>query len=265
MSKVVRLGVVGTAGRMGSRVVELAKSFPGVALTSALERDRAKQGQDSGTLAGGEPNGVLATCDPQTAIEACDVLIDFSAPSACAVLAPLCAKAGTAYVCASTGTGEVERLALEAAARQIPVLVAANLSVGVNVLRELVRQAAAKLGADFDVEIFEAHHRHKRDAPSGTAYWLGESVREARNELEEVDARAGVDARREHDSLGYAAVRGGDVAGEHTVFFFGEGERLELTHRSTTPDIFARGALRAARWLEGRAPGQYGMRDVLDG
>ncbi len=249
---------------MGSRVVELVKAHPGLTLTAALERDRAKEGLDSGTLAGAEPNGVIATCDPSRAIEACDVLVDFSAPAACAVLAPICAENACAYVCASTGMGEVEAVALDAASKKVPVLVAANLSVGVNVLRELVRDAAARLGTDFDVEIFEVHHKHKRDAPSGTAYWLGEAVREARSDLKEIDARAGLDASRNPDSLGYAVARGGDVAGEHTVFFFGDGERLELTHRSTTPDIFARGALRAAAWLAGRPPGRYHMRDVLE-
>ncbi|MEM6532367.1 MAG: 4-hydroxy-tetrahydrodipicolinate reductase [Myxococcota bacterium] len=263
MSGVVRVGVVGVAGRMGGRVVRLLAEFDTLTLGSALERDRSRLGQDAGELSGVGTLGVSITDEPGHAVGACDVLIDFSAPPACAVLAPVCAAHGTAYICASTGMGDVEHLALDAAAKTVPVLEAANLSVGVNVLQQLVRAAAAQLGADFDVEIFEIHHHHKRDAPSGTAYALGDAVHDARPGLETVDARSGMDAVREPNSLGYSVARGGDVAGEHTVFFFGAGERIELTHRSTTPDIFARGALRAANWLVGQAPGRYGMNDVL--
>ncbi|MEL6548542.1 MAG: 4-hydroxy-tetrahydrodipicolinate reductase, partial [Myxococcota bacterium] len=227
MSTTVKVGVVGTTGRMGSRVVYLARELAGVELSAALERARDRDGKDVGELIGGPKIGVTVTTDPVAAISACDVLIDFTAPPACAVLAPVCATQGTAYVCASTGMGEVERIALDEASKTVPVLEAANLSVGVTMMRELVREAAARLGEDFDIEVFEIHHRHKRDAPSGTAYALGESVQEARPELSNVPARAAIDQARVRDSLGYAALRGGDVAGEHTVYFFGEGERIE--------------------------------------
>ncbi|MEO1481028.1 MAG: 4-hydroxy-tetrahydrodipicolinate reductase [Myxococcota bacterium] len=259
----IRVGVVGVAGRMGSRVVRLLSEFAGLSLGSALERDTQRQGVDAGELAGVGALGVPITNDPAEAARNCDVLIDFSAPAACAVLAPACAEHGSAYVCASTGMGEVERIALDNAAQRVAVLEAANLSVGVNVMRELVRTAAARLGSDFDIEIFETHHKHKRDAPSGTAYILGDAVLEARPGLDSVRARSGADAVRADNSIGYSVARGGDVAGEHTVFFFGSGERIELTHRSSSPDIFARGALRAAKWLAQKEPGRYTMDDVL--
>jgi len=142
------------------------------------------------------------------------------------------------------------------------VLQAANLSVGINVMAELVETAVRRLGGAFDVEVFEIHHRHKRDAPSGTAHILADAASTARTELHPVLGRAGT-GERERNELGISAARGGDVSGEHTVYLLGEGERIELVHRATTPDIFARGALRAAAWLVGRNPGLYGMRDVL--
>lgn len=263
MKSMIRVGVVGVTGRMARRVVRLLSEADDLEFAVALERDVGRDGLDAGQLLGTRPLGVPSTIDPERAAELSDVVIDFSAPAACATLGPVFSACRVAYVCASTGISRREQEALDAAAQETAVLEAANLSVGVNVMKELVRVASERLGADFDVEIFEVHHRHKRDAPSGTAYSLGQSVLEAQPRLREVESRVGSNAVREEGSLGYAALRGGDVPGEHTVFFFGAGERLEITHRSSTPDIFAQGALRAARWLVTRGPGRYSMNDVL--
>lgn len=232
--------VVGASGRMGSRTVRLLGDHPSLVLASSFDRDEK---------------------DPSAAIAKARVVVDFSAPAACRTVAPLCARAGVAYLCASTALTADDERALSEAARVIPVLQAANLSVGVNVLLGLARDAAARLGPAFEVEIFEAHHRAKKDAPSGTALALGRAVRDARPELHDVVGHE--PGARAATRLGYAAVRGGDVAGEHTVFFLGDGERVELTHRASTPDIFARGALLAAAWLVGRDAGRYAMADVL--
>ncbi len=231
--------VVGAAGRMGRRVVSLLEGHQTLTLGRAFDRDD----------------------DPEAAIAGSHVVIDFAAPAVSARIAPICAKQGTAYLVASTALTPEDELALDVAAQNVPVLQAANLSIGVNVLAELVADAAARL-AGFDVEISEIHHRHKRDAPSGTALALGAAARRGRSGLKDVLGRAGSNVRVD-DEVGYAAMRGGDVAGEHTVHFFGEGERIELTHRATTPDIFARGALVAAAWLVRQAAGRYTMRDVL--
>jgi 4-hydroxy-tetrahydrodipicolinate reductase len=231
--------VVGAQGRMGRRVVAMLESHPTLMLGRAFDRDD----------------------DADAAIAGSHVVIDFAAPAAAARIAPICARQGTAYLVASTALSGEDESALNAASQSVPVLQAANLSIGVNVMAELVADAAARL-AGFDVEISEIHHKHKRDAPSGTALALGAAARRGRPALKDVLARPG-NAVRATDELGYAATRGGDAAGEHTVFFFGEGERIELTHRATTPDIFARGALVAAAWLVTKPAGRYTMRDVL--
>lgn len=247
--------VVGAAGRMGRRVARLMHDHPRLVLATALERPGA---------AGEIPEAAAAriTDDPSAALSGVEVVIDVAAPPIAAALAPLCADHGVAYLVASTGLGPTEHAAIDAAARRIAVLHAANLSLGVNVLLELVELAAHRL-AGFDVEIAELHHRHKRDAPSGTALALGQAVERGRGALHAVYGRQGLGGGRPAEELGYAALRGGDVAGEHTVFYFGAGERLELTHRAQSADVFARGALVAAAWLVGRPAGLYAMRDVL--
>jgi 4-hydroxy-tetrahydrodipicolinate reductase len=252
----IRLAVVGALGRMGCRVMALAQERPRLVVVSALERPGVASSLPQAA-------GVRVTEDALQAVSAADVVVDFSAPAATGELAPLCAERGVSYLVASTGLGELERAALEAAARHTAVLQAANLSLGVNVLLELVETAAKKLGGAFEVEVSEIHHRYKRDAPSGTALALGKAVERGRGDLRSVVARHGVGEPRANDELGFASLRGGDVAGEHTVFFFGDGERLELTHRATTADIFARGALVAAEWLAGKPAGLYVMRDVF--
>jgi 4-hydroxy-tetrahydrodipicolinate reductase len=209
---------------------------------------------------------VPAFAEPRALADAADVVLDFSAPAACARMAPACAAAGRAYVVASTALSTADTQALAQAAQHIPVLQAANLSVGVNVLMELVELAARRLPTA-DLEVAELHHRHKRDAPSGTALALGAAATAGRAQagqtLVPAVGRHGAAAQRAPDEIGYAALRGGDAAGEHTVFVLSDGERLELSHRCSHPQVFAAGALTACRWLVGRVAGHYSMRDVI--
>lgn len=261
-----RIGVciAGAGGRMGRRLIRLLSDHPRLRLVGALEHAGSIEGSvDAGTLAGVGELGVTTQSDPDRALAEARVVVDFAAPAAAAVLAPLCAERGLSYLVASTGLTNADESALTAAAATTPVLRAANCSVGINVMLELVTLAAERLGCGFDVEVGEIHHRHKRDAPSGTALALSSAVREVRTSLTDVLGRSGKGPPRGGDELGIAALRGGDVSGEHTVFFFGEGERIEVTHRASTPDIFARGALTAAEWLATAKPGQYQMGDVL--
>lgn len=246
--------MAGVGGRMGGRVVRLAHEFPGVRVVAGLGLAGEATGQDE--------SGLPVYSDPVEAIESVDVMIDFTAPPACAALAPLCAARGVAYLCASTALSDAHRHALREASVDVAVLEAANLSVGINVTAELVRRAARAL-PDFDVEVFELHHRHKRDAPSGTAFVLGEAIRSSRPALRDALERSHAPGPREDETMGYAALRGGDVPGEHTVFLLGFGERIEITHRSNSADVFARGALRAAKWLGQQSAGYYEMRDML--
>ena len=240
---------------MGGRVLAVLAGSPNLVAHSALEAGgHAKQ----------LPDGLLVSEDPEVALADVDVVIDFSAPPACTQVLPVCAAKGIACIIASTGLTDEHERVIEEAATRCAVIVAANCSVGVNVLLELVELASKRL-AGFEPEIFEIHHKFKRDAPSGTALALGDAVARGRGPLREVHARAGMDEARQEDELGYGTLRGGDVSGEHTVFFFGEHERIELTHRSTSPTIFARGAVQAAEFLLGQAPGRYSMRDVLLG
>lgn len=255
----VRVALFGAAGRMGQRVLRRIGANKALTLVAAFDRD--VRVREVGDLA--LPDGALATADPQAALVDADVAIDFTAPAACAELLPLCAERGVAYVLASTALEDKERAAIDAVTTKIPVIVASNFSVGIQVMAELAELAARRLGDSFDVEISEVHHRHKTDAPSGTALSLAEAVQRGRGEMRQVLGRAGSERQREKDQLGIAALRGGDVSGEHTVYYFGAGERIELIHRATTPDIFADGALRAARWLVGQPPGCYAMRDLL--
>jgi 4-hydroxy-tetrahydrodipicolinate reductase len=232
--------VVGARGRMGQHLVRLLETDDLLALAGALDKGDAAE----------------------AAIAKAKVVVDFSAPAAAHQLLPLAAKYGVAYLVASTALRTADEAAIEAAAKRIAIVQAANLSLGVNVLALAVEQVARRLGPSFDVEIVEAHHRHKKDAPSGTALLFGQAARRGRPALRDVLSRPG-GSPRQSDELGYAVVRGGDISGEHTIHFLGDGERVELSHRASTPDIFARGALVAARWLVGRAPGRYGMLDVL--
>jgi 4-hydroxy-tetrahydrodipicolinate reductase len=261
----VRLAVVGAAGRMGRAVVRLASSH-GLAVVRAVARSRA--GLDAGTVAGVSPSGVLLEEDPAAlASGGFDVLVDFSSPAVAVTIVRAAIDCGAALVSGTTGLTPEGEAALNGAGARIAALWEPNMSVGVHVLLDLVRRAAAQLGPEFDVEVAEAHHRLKVDAPSGTALRLVEALREVRREAglsaEVVHGRQGTPGPRRRDEIAVHALRGGDVIGDHTVHLLGPGERLELTHRATDRDVFAHGALRAAAFLAGRPAGRYRLEDVL--
>ena len=227
--------------------------------------DSIRLGRDA--AAEGEATGVKITADCTAALRGSVVAVDFSVGSAVAAHARACSAAGVPLLVGATAFDAAATAEVDRAARSIPVLIAPNTSVGVATLSQLVAQAARALGATYDVEISEAHHRDKRDAPSGTALSLGEIVANSRGHtLNDVAAfdRHGADVARGPGSIGFSVIRAGDIVGEHTVTFAAAGERLELTHRTTDRMIFARGALRAAAWLIGRPAGLYGMKDVLE-
>ena len=261
------VAVLGAAGRMGTAIIRLVSELPELALTAAVEHAKSdKLGMNAAQLAGAvAPGGVSITAVPPAPGVAA-VWIDFSSPEATASNAAAAAAAGAALVVGTTGVSATGKQAQADAARTIPVFFAANTSVGVTVLLQLCAEAARLLGPGFDLEVVETHHRRKRDAPSGTALRLAEALAEATGRDLAKDARTarvGDVGPRTQQEIGIQAVRGGDVIGDHTVFFLGDGERVEITHRASSRETFARGALRAARWVVGRPPGLYDMRDVL--
>ena len=260
------IAMLGAAGRMGGAIIRALDGATDAKLTAAVDHASSpKLGMDAGTLAGLSPNGVAITGELPAA-GAAAVWIDFSSPAATAANAAAAARARAALVVGTTGVGEAGRQALAEAGRTIPVVFAPNTSVGITVLLKLVAEAARLLGPSFDLEIVETHHRMKRDAPSGTALRLAEALAEATGRDLSKDARyarQGDVGPRTASEIGIQTLRGGDVVGDHTVFFFGQGERIEITHRASSRDTFAHGAVRAARWADGRAPGLYDMRDVL--
>jgi 4-hydroxy-tetrahydrodipicolinate reductase len=263
----MRIGIVGCAGRMGRTNLCQVLETEGVTLAGGLERPgHPALGQDLGTLAGLEPVGLAATDDLDALLAASDVLIEFSTPEATLATTARAAERGCAHVIGTTGLDAEQTRRLEAHAQRIPIVWAPNMSLGVNLLLGLVEQAAAALDAGYDIEIVEMHHRHKVDAPSGTALALGRAAARGRQvalEQAAVRVRDGITGPREAGTIGFATLRGGDVVGDHRVVFAGLGERLELAHIATDRRIYARGAVHAARWTEGRAPGLYGMSDVL--
>lgn len=263
----VGIGIVGCAGRMGRLLLAGALDAPGARLAAGGERPGSEAvGRDLGTLAGRGEIGLACTDDGHALFAASDVVIDFTLPQATAGHAALAAETGTALVVGTTGLAEEQLAELERAAEAAPILRAPNMSLGVNLLMALVRQAAAKLDDSYDIEIVEMHHRHKVDAPSGTALGLGEAAAAGRNvDLDEASVRVrdGHTGARARGSIGFATLRGGDVAGDHTVIFAADGERLELGHRASSRQVFVQGALKAALWLHGRPKGLYGMTDVL--
>lgn len=262
-----RIGILGASGRMGRAVFEAAQLNPTVTVGAAFDRvGHAQLGCDVGLLNGPEATGVLLKSDVAGSVSDFDVLIDFTRPDGTMAALPHCLAAGKGMVIGTTGMSDLQKAELQQAATTIPLCVAANFSVGVNVCLQLVEQTAAVLGEDFDIEIVEAHHRHKVDAPSGTALALGEAAAAGRRvPLAEaaVYSREGHTGARPGGVIGFATVRGGDVVGDHTVMYLGDGERIEITHKASSRLNFARGAVRAAAWLHGKAPGIYSMRDVL--
>lgn len=264
----VRAVIVGVSGRMGRTLVHVASELTAVRITAAVaSTGSASLGRDAGVLAGVEPLGIEVTSDLPAALAAADVAVDFSQPLATRANIAACRAARKPLLIGTTGfAAELTEAELDAAASDIPLLIAPNTSLGVALLTELVRRAARALPAEFDIEIIEAHHRMKRDAPSGTALGLARAAGEGRN-LTPEEALAGTSAGRigprRPGEIGFAVVRGGDIVGEHTVLFAGAGEELRLSHRASDRAIFARGALRAALWLRGQPPGRYGMSDIV--
>ena len=258
--------VIGAAGRMGSRIVALHREA-GLRLAAALEAPGHRAlGRDAGELAGTGVLGVPLTADAAAAITRDRVLIEFSVPEASLEHLRLVARAGARAVIGTTGFSAAQREEIATLARQAAILVAPNMSVAVTLAFSLLRTMAKALGDDYDVEITEVHHRYKKDAPSGTAVRMAEIVAEALGrDLRKVGVygREGLPGERSGKEIGVMSLRSGDVVGEHTVSFGTLGERLELTHRAHSRDTFARGALRAVRWIAGRGPGLYSMHDVL--
>jgi 4-hydroxy-tetrahydrodipicolinate reductase len=268
MTETTRIGVVGAAGRMGRMLLRAVAETEGCKLIGATEAASAPDlGRDLGELAGLAPMGVALTANPMALFAAAEVVIDFTTPAATVKHAEWAAQGHVALVAGTTGLDSAQEAALAAAARHVPLVYAPNMSLGVNLLMALVEEAAKRLPPEmFDIEIVEMHHRAKSDAPSGTALALGRAAAKGRGvELQSVAVRGrdGQTGSRKPGTIGLAALRGGDVAGDHTVIYAGEGERIELIHRASDRAIFARGAVRAALWTRGRAPGLYSMRDVL--
>jgi 4-hydroxy-tetrahydrodipicolinate reductase len=262
-----RIAVNGAAGRMGRTLIEAIAANPDTELAAAIERpDSTLLGADAGELAGMGRNGVHIVGSLAEVIDAFDVLIDFSSPAASADNARRCAAAGRAMVVGTTGFDAAQLEQVHAATRAVPLCMSSNFSTGVNVCLRLLDIAARVLGDTVDIEISEAHHRHKVDAPSGTALSMGQVVADALGrDLKKVAVygREGQTGARARDTIGFATVRAGDIVGDHTVLFAADGERIEITHKASSRMAFARGAVRAAAWLPGRAPGLYSMQDVL--
>ena len=259
----MRLAIHGVTGRMGQAVTRIAAS-EGVSIVGAIASSgSAGLGRDAGEIAGAGAVGTIVTADAASGLLGADVVIDFSKAAALPHLLKLAMHQRVAVVSGTTRLDATGERLLDEAAKIVPVLWAANTSLGVQVLAELVTLAVQKLGLGFDVEIVETHHRAKIDAPSGTAERLRLAVEEARGELHRVAGREGNVGPRKPDEIGVLALRGGDVIGDHTIHLLGHGERLELTHRATNRDLFARGALRAARFLHGKPAGRYTMADLL--
>ncbi len=263
----MRLVVVGAAGRMGRALVRAVTEADGARVTAAIERpDSPFIGQDIGELAGVGALDVPVTDDPLPAFAATDGVLDFTAPAVSLSFAELAAQARIVHVIGTTGWAAGEDEPLFAAARHARIVKSGNMSLGVNLLAALVKKAAQALDADFDIEVLEMHHKHKVDAPSGTALLLGEAAAKGRGiDLADhsVRSRDGITGARTPGDIGFATLRGGSVIGEHSVIFAGEGERIELQHRAEDRQLFARGAVKAALWAFDKKPGFYSMADVL--
>jgi len=264
----IKVAVTGAAGRMGGRIITLVTEAEGLEVAGAVEMaGHARLGDDAGYVAGCGDLGIAITDSLEQALAEADVLIDFTWPEVTLANAEVCARLGKAIVVGTTGMNAEQRRVISRVAESIPVVFAPNMSVGVNVCFKLLKDMARTLGEGFDVEIVELHHNKKKDSPSGTAVRMGEIVAEALDRDYNQVAnyhREGMCGERTRVEIGMQTVRGGDIIGEHTVYFIGMGERIELTHRAMSRDMFARGAVRAAGWLGGRQAGLYDMQDVLE-
>ena len=267
MSDLPGIVVTGASGRMGQMLIRTVLDSPAARLVGALDRPGHDWvGTDVGEAMGGAAVGVTVSDDPLECFARAQAVLDFTSPAATVDYATLTAQARAVHVVGTTGLSEDDIARLDLAARHAVVIRAGNMSLGVNLLVQLTRQVARALDEDFDIEIVEAHHRHKVDAPSGTALMLGEAAAEGRvASLDRVSDRGrdGITGARIPGHIGFASVRGGDIVGEHDVIFAGQGERIRLSHIATDRTVFARGALKAALWGLGRRPGAYDMLDVL--
>jgi 4-hydroxy-tetrahydrodipicolinate reductase len=262
----MRIAIAGATGRMGRMLVDTVLEADDAQLAGALERAGSPLvGRDAGEF-GGQHTGVAISDDIEKTLSGAEFLIDFTRPEGTLRHLEACVTHGVSCVIGTTGFDEAGKAAIEEAAKQIPIVFAPNMAVGVNATFKLLEVAARILSTGFDIEIIEAHHRHKVDAPSGTALRMGEVVAEALGrDLKQVAVygREGVTGERDPSTIGFAAIRGGDIVGDHTVLFAGAGERIEITHRSSSRVTYAHGALRACRFLAGREKGLYDMQDVL--
>lgn len=262
----IRYAIAGSSGRMGRTLIEAVQQDPSASLAAALEHGGSPLlGKDAGELVGA-PCGIMIGADLDAALAVADCLIDFTRPEGTLMHLEACRRHRVKLVIGTTGFSAAGRKAIEDAAREIPVVFAPNMAVGVNAVFRLLDVAARILGAGYDVEVIEAHHRHKVDAPSGTALRMGEVVAAALGrDLAEcaIHGREGHTGERPESQIGFSAIRGGDIVGDHTVLFAGVGERIEITHKSASRMPYALGALRAARFLSGRDHGLFDMQDVL--
>ncbi|MEO5733447.1 MAG: 4-hydroxy-tetrahydrodipicolinate reductase [Rubrivivax sp.] len=262
----LKIAVAGASGRMGRMLIQTVLASPDCRLSGALDAPGSRAlGADAGAALGATA-GVAVTADLDTGLAGADVLIDFTQPEATMAHLAVCRRLGVRTVIGTTGFDAAQKATIAAHAATLATVLAPNMSVGINVMLGLLTQAAAALGDGYDIEVFEAHHRDKVDAPSGTALAIGDALAAARGidlEAAAVWTRQGHTGARRAGSIGFSTLRGGDIVGEHSVWFAGAGERIEITHKSSSRANYAEGSLRAARFLAGRAPGLYGMDDVL--
>jgi len=262
----LRIAIAGSAGRMGRTLLEAVAQSDDLRLHAALERsDSPFIGKDAGESIG-SPNGVRITADVEAALQGCDALIDFTRPEGTLAHLQSCLRHGVRMVIGTTGFNPEQKARIQQAAARIAIIMAPNMSVGVNLVFKLLESAAKVLAEGYDIEIIEAHHRHKVDAPSGTALRMGEVIAQALGrdlKTHAVYGREGVTGERKNTTIGFATVRGGDIVGDHTALFAGIGERVEITHKASSRATFALGALRAARFLADKKSGLFDMQDVL--
>lgn len=263
----IRVGVAGAAGKMGNRIVALSHEYQGLKLAGAFDRkDHKDTGKDIGSLAGIGETGVILSDSISDIIDSVDLIIDFTSVESTKENIARASRKGTAMVIGTTGFSKDDLQKIDSLIKSIPCVMASNMSLGVNLLLKILKDVAHVLGDEYDIEIIEAHHRLKKDAPSGTAIKMAHVLAEAVNRnLDDVAvyARRGIIGARTEKEIGIQTVRAGDIVGEHTVLFGGLGERIEITHRASSRDTFARGALKAALWLSGKPKGLYDMQDVL--
>ena len=267
MAKIPGITITGASGRMGQMLLKTVLDSDRARLVGAVERSgHAWVGRDVGEAMGGQANGIIVTDDPLEAFAISQAVIDFTTPAATLEFAALTAQARAVHIIGTTGMSAAEIEQLEPASRHAVIVRAGNMSLGINLLTKLTEKVAAALDADFDIEIIETHHHHKVDAPSGTALMLGEAAAAGRkvnlNNVRE-SGRDGIAGARKRGDIGFVAIRGGDIVGEHDVLFASAGERIILRHMATDRSIFARGALKAALWGQTQKPGHYDMMDVL--